>query len=31
MTSLIPLESIEKRIFFLREEEVMIDRHLAEL
>ena len=31
MTSLIPLESIEKRIFFLRGEKVMIDRHLAEL
>ena len=31
MTNLIQIELIEKRIFFLRGEKVMIDRHLAEL
>ena len=31
MKTIIPLELIEKRIFFLRGEKVMLDRHLAEL
>lgn len=31
MSNLIPLEQIERRIFFLRGEKVMIDRHLAEM
>ena len=31
MGNLIPVEFIEKRIFFLRNEKVMIDRHLAEM
>jgi len=31
MTELIPVEYIEKRIFCLRGEKVMIDRHLAEM
>ncbi len=31
MSNIIPQILIEKRIFFLREEKVMIDRHLAEL
>jgi len=29
--NLIPVEFIEKRIFYLRNEKVMIDRHLAEM
>ena len=31
MGNLIPVELIEKRIFYLRNEKVMIDRHLAEM
>ena len=31
MSSLIPIGYIEKRIFYLRGEKVMIDRHLAEM
>ena len=31
MGNLIPVEFIEKRIFYLRNEKVMIDRHLAEM
>jgi hypothetical protein len=31
MTDIVPIEQIERRIFFLRGEKVMIDRHLAEL
>lgn len=31
MSSIVPLSFIERRIFFLRGEKVMIDRHLAEL
>ncbi|MDW7774619.1 MAG: ORF6N domain-containing protein [Desulfobulbaceae bacterium] len=31
MRNIIPLDLIERRIFFLRGEKVMIDRHLAEL
>lgn len=31
MGNLIPVEFIEKRIFYLRTEKVMIDRHLAEM
>lgn len=31
MTDVVPIEVIERRIFFLRGEKVMIDRHLAEL
>jgi hypothetical protein len=31
MSNLVPLDLIERRIFFFRGEKVMIDRHLAEL
>ena len=31
MSNLIPLEAIERRIFFIRGEKVMLDRDLAEL
>lgn len=31
MTDIVPIESIEKKIFYLRNEKVMIDRHLAEM
>lgn len=31
MTDIVPIESIERRIFSLRGEKVMIDRHLAEM
>jgi phage regulator Rha-like protein len=31
MTNIVPLNLIERRIFFFRGEKVMIDRHLAEL
>lgn len=31
MSNLIPLEAIERRIFFIRNEKVMLDRDLAEL
>lgn len=31
MTDIVPVESIERRIFSLRGEKVMIDRHLAEM
>jgi len=31
MSNLIPVEFIEKRIFYLRNAKVMIDRHLAEM
>ena len=31
MSSLIPVEYIEKRIFIIRDEKVMIDRHLADM
>ncbi len=31
MSNIVPLDLIERRIFFLRGEKVMIDRHLAEL
>jgi hypothetical protein len=31
MTDIVPLESIERRIFSLRGEKIMIDRHLAEM
>jgi hypothetical protein len=30
MTNIVPLNLIERRIFFFRGEKVMIDRHLAE-
>ena len=31
MTDIVPIETIERRIFHLRSEKVMIDRHLAEM